>query len=314
MPGRVIVTGGTGFIGRELCARLLAAGFDVVVLSRRPEAVAGLLGGRVTGARWDGRSAYGWAHYVDGAHGIVNLAGAGIAAGRWNRTVKERIVRSRLDAGRAVSEAVERAAKKPRIVVQASAVGYYGDSGDDELVESTAPGAGFLADVAQRWERSTEQVRTLGVRHVVVRTALVLGRGGGLLPRVLLPFKLFIGGPMGSGTQWVSWIHRRDEAEAIRFLLERDDLDGAFNLAAPDSMRNADFFGALARAAGRPSWLPVPAFALRMLLGEMADELILPSQRVLPAGLLSAGFRFLYPDLASALREIFGGREPRSLL
>jgi uncharacterized protein (TIGR01777 family) len=306
MTDRVIVTGGTGFIGRELCALLSAAGFEVIVLSRRPGIVSRRLGDGVTGVNWDGKSAGGWADYADGAYGIVNLAGAGIATGRWNETVKDRILRSRLDAGRAVCEAVENAAVKPRVVVQASAIGFYGNRGEEELTESSPHGDGFLADVTRQWEHSTEWVRSFGVRHVVIRTGLVLGSGGGVLPRLLTPFKLFIGGPLGNGRQWMSWIHLRDEAAAIRFLVEREELDGAFNITAPDPVRNASFSGALGRAAGRPSWIRTPSLALRALMGEMANELILTSLRVIPARLLSAGFQFSYPDLEPALRDIFG--------
>ncbi len=305
MPDRVIVTGGTGFIGRELCARLIDAGFEVVVLTRRSVTVSRGLGDGVTAVEWDGRSARGWTDYADGAYGIVNLAGAGIAAARWNRAVKDRILWSRLDAGGAVCEAVERAAEKPRVVVQASAIGYYGSRGEEELTESSPHGAGFLADVARRWEDSTVRVRSFGVRHVVIRTGLVLGRGGGILPRILTPFRLLVGGPLGSGRQWMSWVHLRDEAAAIRFLVERDDLEGAFNITAANPVRNTSFSIALGRAAGKPSWLRAPSLALRALMGEMADELILTSQRVIPARLLSAGFRFTYPDLEPALRDIF---------
>jgi uncharacterized protein (TIGR01777 family) len=305
MAARIVITGGTGFIGRVLTGRLTAKGYEVVVLTRSPDRVAGSLGEGVIAARWDGKSAEGWAEHADGAYGIVNLAGANIASGKWTPGIKRRILESRLDAGKAVSDAVESAARKPRVVVQASAIGYYGDSGEDIVDESFSSGSGFLADVAGRWEETTSGVGAEVVRHIVIRTAVVLGRGG-FLSKVTPPFKMFVGGPLGGGRQWISWIHIADETGAICFLLEREDLSGAFNLAAPTPERNADFYRALGRVLGRPAWIRTPAFALRLALGEMADELILPSQRVLPRRLVEAGYRFEFPDLGSALSDVFG--------
>ncbi|UCF06412.1 MAG: TIGR01777 family oxidoreductase [bacterium] len=307
MAKRVIVTGGTGFIGRALCRRLVEKDYEVVVLSRNASHVKEILGETVRGVRWDGRSADGWSEYAEGAYGIVNLAGANIAAGRWTAGLKTRILESRLDAGRAVTGAVARASKKPRVLVQASATGYYGNRGEEVLTESSTGGTGFLADVAHHWERSTENVVAHGVRRVVVRTAVVVGRDGGLLGRILPPFQAFLGGPMGSGRQWFPWIHLADEVEAICFLLEHEDLHGPFNLAAPQQLRSRGFYGALGHAIGRPSWLRMPGSVLRLVLGEMADELILVSQKVIPERLLKNGFSFRFTEIGDAFGEIFGG-------
>ncbi len=303
MAKRIVVTGGTGFIGRALTKRLLERGYEVVVLSRNPARVPELFGGAARGGPWDGPSSERWLSFADGAFGIVNLAGDNIAGGRWNADKKRRILESRLEAGAAVLEAATRVSRKPAVVVQGSAVGYYGSRGDELLDELSARGAGFLSDVCASWEQSTAAVAALGVRHVVIRTAPVLGARGGFLDRVVPVFRRYLGGVIGTGTEWMSWIHLEDEAEAIVFLLERSDLGGVFNLSSPKAVRSRDFYRALARALHRPAALRIPRFALRALLGEVADELILAGQRVVPRRLLDAGFRFRYPELEAAFRQ-----------
>lgn len=306
MSQTVIISGATGFIGTVLVKKLVARNYHVVVLSRNPGKAAAFNSSQVKVVAWDGRSANGWGHYADGAYGIINLAGENIAAGRWTPARKTAILQSRLAAGRAIVEAVTLSARKPRVVIQASGIGYYGNRGDTVLDETSSAGTGFLSDVAIQWEKSTEPVEALGVRRAIIRTGIVLGRGGGFLSRVLLPFKLFMGGCMGSGRQWLSWVHMEDEVSAICFLLEQDAAQGAFNLSSPQPLNAKDFFAEVGRALGRPSWLPVPGFALRMLLGEMAEELILSGQRALPARLLEAGYAFHYPSARGALNNILG--------
>lgn len=307
MARRIVISGGTGFIGRALARILLGGGYEVVILSRNPSRAGASLGVGAALARYDPHDAGSWAEHADGAFGIVNLAGAGIASGRWTAAVKRRILESRLEAGRVVGEAVDRASAKPSVLVQASAVGYYGDRGEEELGESSGPGSGFLAGVARRWEESTLGVERLGVRRVVIRSAVVLGRGGGFLGRMVPVFRRYVGGPAGSGRQWISWIHIADEVRAIRFLLEHGDLSGPFNLAAPAPVRNGEFARELGRALHRPSRVRTPGFLLRLALGEMAEELILSGQRALPRRLIEAGFRFSYTGIGEAFREIFGG-------
>jgi uncharacterized protein (TIGR01777 family) len=304
MAMHVLITGGTGLIGRAVAAELVGSGHRVTVLSRRPGDAAreGLPAG-VQVARWDGRSTEGWVELADGADAIVNLAGASIGAGRWSAAQKEVIRRSRLEAGQAVTAAVQRAERKPRVVVQASGVGYYGPRGDEVVTEATPPGDDFLARVAVEWERSTAGVADLGVRHVVIRTGLVLSAEGGSLPRLVLPFRLFAGGPMGSGRQWYAWIHIADEAAAIRFLIEHESAQGPFNLTAPQPATNREFAAVLGRVMRRPSFFPAPAFALRAALGEMAD-LVLTGQRVVPERLQGLGFTFRFPTLEAALRDL----------
>jgi hypothetical protein len=303
---KVLITGGTGLIGSALSRELAAAGHEVVVLTRDP-ARAGALPPGVTAAGWDGRTAAGWGHLAAGAGGIVHLAGENIAAGRWTAERKRRIRDSRVRSGEAVMAAIRAAAPRPAVLLQASGVGYYGP-GDEPVDESAPPGGDFLARVCVDWEAATAEVEALGVRRAVLRTAVVLAREGGALPKMLLPFRLFAGGPVGSGRQQLSWIHLADETGAIRFLLERDDASGPFNLSAPEPVSNREFARTAGRVLGRPSVLPTPAPAMRLLLGEMADMLLI-GRRALPARLLALGYRFRFPALEGALQDLLG--EPR---
>jgi uncharacterized protein len=302
---RTIILGGTGFIGTALTRLLVSRGHEVVVPSRRPEKVASLLGvglphARIVGAPFDGKSGAGWADFITPDTAIVNLAGENIAAGRWTAEVKGRIEGSRLQAGAAVMDAIRRADAPPAVLVQASAVGYYGARGPEPVDENAAPGHNFLARVAVGWEASTQGAEELGVRRAVIRTSMVLGHGGAL-EKMLPPFRLGLGGPLGNGRQMVPFIHLDDEAGAIAFLLETPGLSGPFNLAAPQAVDSRGFAKALGKALGRPAFLPAPAFALKLLLGQMAEEVLLSGVNAIPARLLAAGYRFRHPSLAVAL-------------
>lgn len=299
---RVIITGGTGLIGRALVENLASDGHEVVVLSRAPERTTGLPAG-VRAERWDARTADGWVHLADGADAIVNLAGENLSAGRWTDEQKRRIRDSRLLAGQAVVQAVEQASRKPGVVIQASGIGYYGPRGDKEITEDAAPGRDWLAQVAVQWEDSTAAVEAMGVRRAVARTGVVLSTQGGALPRMMLPFRLFVGGPLGGGKQWFPWIHLQDEAAAIRFLIDTDAAAGPFNLAAPHPLTNAQFSRVLGQVMGRPAIIPAPAFALRVLFGEMAT-LLLDGQRGVPKRLLELGFQFRFTQAEAALRDL----------
>ncbi|MGQ9792895.1 MAG: TIGR01777 family oxidoreductase [Anaerolineae bacterium] len=300
---RVVITGGSGLIGRKLAAELAAAGYEVVVLSRRPQEVQEAVPAGARVAVWDGRSAEGWAALADGARAIVNLAGSNIAAGRWTPERKQSILQSRLSAGYAVVQAVQRAVYKPQVVVQASATGYYGPRGNEIVTEETAAGTDFLARVCEEWEHSSAPVAEMGVRHVVIRIGMVLSREGGAFPRLVTPFRFFIGGPLGDGRQWFPWIHNADVAGAIRYLIESDGASGAFNLVAPAPVTARDFARLLGRAMGRPAAMPVPAVVMRLLFGEMAT-ILLYGQRAIPQRLLELGFRFQYPQLEDALHAL----------
>ncbi len=299
---RTIITGGSGLIGRTLAAELAAAEHEVIILSRTPGRVSGLpAGARAVG--WDGRSAEGWQDLADGATAIVNLAGESIAAGRWTAARKQRIADSRHQAGAAVVQAVAGATTSPQVVIQASAVGYYGPRGDETITEDSAPGDDFLAQVCVPWETSTEEVERLGVRRAIIRTGIVLSRDGGALPQMMLPFRLFAGGPLGSGRQGFPWIHHADEVSAIRWLIEREDACGPFNLAAPETLTNAEFGRVLGRVMRRPAFMPTPGFALRLVLGELST-LLLDGQRQVPQRLLDHGFTFRFPTAEAALRDL----------
>jgi hypothetical protein len=307
MTNKVVIAGGSGFIGRRLCTELLEQGYSVVVLTRDPYRVAGGMDPRAKLIPWDGQTPQTWFQHVSGARALVNLAGENIAAAlRWTARKKEQLLASRLNAARAAAEAIDLAAEKPRVVVQASAIGFYGDRPDEIVDESSAAGKGFLAEVAGKWEAAAAAIQEQGVRTVIIRTGIVLGCSGGFLQRAVLPFRFFLGGHMGSGRQWISWIHLRDEAAAIRFLIERTDLFGPFNLTAPNPLTARDFFSLLGQVLQRPSWLPAPAWAVRLILGEMARELLLQGQRVMPRRLQAAGFEFAYPDCRAALEEALG--------
>jgi len=301
---RIVITGGTGLIGSAVAREMGSAGHEVVVLTRDP-AKTGPLPPNTRAVQWDGRTAGDWAKLLDGDTVIVHLAGDSVAAGRWTEEKKRRIRDSRVASGRAVLEAVRQAKAKPRALLQGSAVGYYGDVGDEVVSELHPPGDDFLARVCVEWEASTAEVAAMGVRRPVLRTGIVLSDQGGALPRMALPFRMLAGGPLGNGRQWLAWIHEVDEVGAIRFLIEREDVDGPFNLTAPEPLTNRDLSRALGEVLHRPSFAPAPGFALRLLLGEMADAL-LHGQRAVPRRLLDLGYVFRYPEALGALRSLLG--------
>jgi uncharacterized protein len=302
---RVLIAGGTGLIGRALTRSLVRDGHEVTVLTRRSSGRESASGANFVA--WDGRTGKGWAKALDGADSLVNLAGENIASGPWTRARRARILDSRLGAGQACLEAISRVERHPACLIQASAVGYYGDRGEVALTEDAAPGQGFLAGVAGRWEASTAEAETMGVRRVVLRTAVVLSGDDGALPRLLPAFRLGLGGPLGSGRQFFPWIHLADEVGAIRFLLERPEATGPYNLAAPEALTQADWAKALGRVLGRPARMRLPALAIRLALGEMGRELFLGSARVVPHRLLEAGYGFRFPTLEAALQDLLAG-------
>lgn len=300
---RVVVAGGTGFIGRALCAELLQAGHEVTVLTRNPSQAASRLPTGAKAVQWLSGSQDGLSEVLSGVDAVVNLAGESIAAQRWNDEFKQRLVSSRLDTTRAIVQGILQASPRPGVLVNASAVGIYGHRGEEELHEASPPGTGFLADLAVRWEQAAEQAREAGVRVVKLRIGIVLGEGGGALDKMLLPFRLFVGGPLGNGRQWFPWVHLLDVTGLTQHALLHEQLDGAVNVVAPGIVRMADFCKALGKVIGRPSWLPVPGFALRLAAGELGETLLW-SQRVVPQAALQAGYSFRYPQLEDALRSL----------
>ncbi|WP_419786158.1 TIGR01777 family oxidoreductase [Pseudodesulfovibrio sp.] len=299
---RAIIVGGTGFIGRNLVTELMGNGWEIVVLSRAPGRVAQLFDKGVIGMRSDNGD---WPDMLGPSCVVVNLVGDNIAAGRWTSKKKQRILNSRLEAGDRILRSIRLAEKAPAAVIQASAIGFYGPQGNDPVDEYSPSGTGFLADVCRQWEASTDSLDEMGIRRCIIRTGMVLGRGGAL-ERMLPPFRYFLGGPPGTGEQGVSWIHMADQVAAIRFLMEHPSARGPFNLTAPTPVNFSSFAETLGKLLHRPAKLKTPAFALRALFGEMADEILLAGQFALPARLAELGFTFQYPDLAPALRDVLG--------
>ena len=311
---RVLITGGTGFIGKLLSNDLAAEGHEVIVLSRSP-ALAGGLASNVRIEGWDAKTAQGWGHLADGADAIVNLAGASIAGEgflptRWTEARKQIILDSRLNAGKAVVEAIEQAENKPSVLIQMSAVGYYGSQPFDiDLTEDSPPGTDFMAQVPVQWEASTEAVEAMGVRRVITRSGVVLSFDEGALARMALPFRMFVGGPFGSGKQPFAWIHPADEIGAIKFLIRNAEAIGPVNVTAPNPLTNAQFSRALGRVMERPSLIPVPGFAFNMMFGEVSQA-VLEGQKVLPKRLEALGYAFQFPEAEAALRDLYGKGNP----
>lgn len=295
---KVVVAGGSGFLGGALRKALLADGHAVANLTRRttPHAADDIT--------WvpNGTAAGPWVQAIDGVDAVVNLAGEGIADARWSESRKRALVDSRLAATRSLVAAISRAAKPPSVFVSASGIGYYGPRGDELVTEATPAGGDFLANVCVQWEREAEQAASV-TRVAIVRTGMVLHPDGGALGKMLLPFQVGVGGPIGTGTQWTPWIHRADWVDLVRWMIAESAARGAFNGSAPEPVRNAEFTRALGRALRRPAFMPVPAFALRVLFGEMA-EILLTGQRAVPARATETGFRFRFQKIDDALAHL----------
>lgn len=300
----IVIAGGTGFIGRALADAVLARGGKVSILTREPEAVSRRWGGKAAGVHWDGKSSNDWGKSLDGADAVVNLAGANVAAGRWTPERKLALINSRVHSTRALVAAISQAARRPKTFVSASAVGYYGEAPAGECAENAPQGRDFLAALCGQWEREALAAEPLGVRVVLPRMGVVLGRDGGALAKMETPFKLGLGGRLGGGVQPFPWIHREDAVQALLFAVETPSVAGPVNLAAPAKTSNAAFSSALGRALRRPAVLPAPAFALKLALGEMAG-MLLGGQSAPPKKLADAGFRFRYPDVDGALAALY---------
>jgi uncharacterized protein len=298
---RILLAGGAGMIGTALANSLLADNHQVWILSRNP--LKARLPEGATAVGWNGWNTMGWMDIFSQMDAVVNLAGESLSHWPWTRQSKQRLWDSRVQAGKALSQAFQAASPRPKVLIQASGVNFYGPHGVEPVTEADAAGKDFLADLCQDWEASTQPAEKLGVRRVIVRTAPVLAARQGLLPLMLLPVRLFAGGPLGSGWQGFAWIHLTDEVAAIRFLLENPAASGPFNLTAPEPVSNAEFYRAAARLLRRPYWLRVPAFALRLALGGMAT-LVLNGLYLHPSRLQELGFAFRFATLESALRNL----------
>jgi uncharacterized protein len=299
---KILVTGSTGLVGTALTGALLREGHTVCRLVRPESAASVLRSGEIT-VKWNPATGE-IEENAAGADAVVNLAGASIASGRWNAARKAQLRSSRVDATRQLVGALGRLNPSPKVLVSAAATGYYGNRGEEVLTEASAPGDDFLAGLARDWEAEAARAEALGMRVARLRFGVILAKRGGALPQMMLPFRLGAGGRIGSGRQWMSWLTLDDAVAMIRFALENEAARGALNAMAPQAVRNAEFTRALAKALHRPAIFPAPAFALRLALGEMADALLLSSQRAVPQKLQQLGYRFVHPELAGALEEV----------
>ena len=299
----IVVTGGTGFIGRALCRSLVRQGMSVTVLSRNPLQAKAGLDSAIKVVEWDGMTSGMWETELASATAVINLAGAPIAEGRWTKKRKWLIVDSRVNATRLLAQAISRLTNKPRVLISASGVGYYGTSKDIRFDERNGAGADFMARLCVAWEEAALAAQSAGVRVVCLRIGMVLERDGGALAKMLPPFRAFVGGPIAPGTQWVSWIHRADLIGLIEWALKNEKLSGPVNAVAPGAVTMKEFCRTLGRVLNRPSWLPVPGFALRLAFGELASFMT-TGQRVIPKVALDGGYQFRYPQLTSALQAI----------
>jgi len=295
---RLVVTGGTGFIGAALCARLLQQGHALTLFTRGAPRAANT--GTKQWVHWTPGTLREWDAALDGADGVINLAGEPIAEKKWTDTQRRRIEKSRIDATHALVQACAKAKQKPKFLISASAIGYYGPCGDEIITEEAPSADDFLGRLCRAWEAEAMKAEELGMRVVRLRIGIVLGVRGGALAKMVQPFKYFVGGPLGSGQQWMSWIHVEDVVGLIARLVEDPQIDGPVNATAPNPVRNRDFCASLGRVMGRPSWAPVPGFVLRLALGDMA-EMLLTGQRVIPAAANRFGYQFRYRDLEPAL-------------
>jgi uncharacterized protein len=303
---KILITGATGLIGRSVCKSLIDNGHQVVVLSRRPPAAIGLAG--VVAFRWEPEAESPPAASWEGVEAVIHLAGEPVASARWTEEQKRRIRDSRVKGSRNLVAGMRATPNPPKILVSASAVGFYGDRGDEILDESSDPGSGFLSEVCIDWEAEAARARELGVRVAFVRIGVALSPAGGALAKMLLPFKLGLGGRLGDGRQWFPWIHIEDVAGIFLHALMSPAVDGPINGVAPGIVTNEEFTRELAAALNRPVFFPVPEFALRILMGEMA-EVVTTSQRAVPQVALDTGYRFKYPNLRPALESLLKTRK-----
>ncbi len=302
---RVFITGGTGLIGREIVNALLKRGDTPVVLTRNPSSAQALSSQGVQLVEGDPQQSAPWMQQVDGCQGVINLVGESVFGSRWNAEQKRKIRDSRILSTKHLVQAMVEADTPPGALSSASAIGYYGNVPEAELTEESPPGDDFLAQVCQEWEQAAQRAADQGIRTAMVRIGVVLSQEGGALKQMLTPFKLGLGGPIGAGKQWMSWIHIHDIAGAFIAALDHADAQGPINGTAPHPVRNKEFSKSLAKALHRPCLFPVPPLMLRVMFGEAA-EVITGSQRVLPTRLQQLGFTFQHPNCLEAMQSIFG--------
>jgi uncharacterized protein (TIGR01777 family) len=300
---KLVIAGATGLIGQLLTRSLIEGGHKITALRRSTSVGQTNVHPSLEFAAWDGKTAGNWSRHIDGADAVINLSGQSLASGRWTEARKQQLLASRIDPTTAIVEAIRAAKVKPSSLLNASAVGYYGHVPEGVVTEDHSSGEDFMGRLCSNWEAAANAAGNLGVRVILLRSSIVLDPQGGALQRMLLPYRMFVGGPLGSGNQWLPWIHREDEVRAIQFALEQTILSGPLNLVAPEPARMQEFSKALGKVLRRPSGFRVPAYVLRAILGEMAD-VVLSGQRAVPQKLTEAGFEFRFPMLEEALANL----------
>ncbi|MEL1136585.1 TIGR01777 family oxidoreductase [Desulfitobacterium sp. THU1] len=301
----VLIFGGTGFLGRKLTKELLSSGYKVSVISRKRQ-ISADKDSDVDLIEWDYKSPLSSINNVKEYEVVINFAGESIGNRRWSNSVKQEILKSRINTTRSIVNAINDGTMSPKVLINASAVGYYGFRQDEKITESEGPGQDFLAEVCQKWEAEAYKVKNDFTRVVTIRTGVVLGSQGALT-RMVMPFKFYVGGPLGKGTQWLPWIHVEDHIRMVRFIIEHEEITGPVNGTSPAPVRMKDFSTILGEVLKKPSWFPVPEFILKIALGQMS-EMLLNGQRAIPQKISDIGFEFKFPDLRSALEEALGNR------
>lgn len=304
MKKTITIIGASGFLGKPLCRFFLEQGYHVKGFTRDPFNYIKLKNMNVEPIPWDGQNLNGWEKHLEETDTIINLAGESIGTSYWTKKKKNHILSSRQNTGKLISRALHQIEKKPNLFIQVSAVGFYKTDSDEEMNEQSPKGDGFLPDVVTQWESSTSDIEKIGIKRIICRLGIVLGKNGGALKQMILPFKLFIGGRLGTGKQWISWIHIEDMIHSMDFLMNKPDCEGVYNFTSPFPIRNYEFAKTLGKIMKRPSFLPTPSFIIKLLMGEMGTSLLLKGQRVLPLNLTKEGFIFQYPHLENAIAEI----------
>ena len=302
----VLIFGGTGFVGRNLTRELLENRYQVYIVTRNPQKTANCLGNEIQVIEWDNISPLSSIKKLEQIDVVINLAGESIGNRRWTNSVKEEIIVSRIRTTDAIVTAINNGTIQPRVLINASAVGYYGPREDEEITESEEVGQDFLAQVCRDWENEAYKVQSNFTRVVTIRIGVVLGKEGAL-NRMAMPFKFYIGGPLGKGNQWLSWIHIQDLSSMVRFIIEHQELTGPINAVSPNPVRMRDFSKILGKVLNRPSWLPVPEILLKIALGQMA-EMLLHGQRAVPMKILNANFEYRFSNLKAALENALGNQ------
>lgn len=299
---KLLIAGGSGFIGKELTKELINQGHEIILLTRNPSKSKDLNTEKLRAVEWNGKDMGNWSKHVNEVDGIINLCGESIAE-KWTKEYKERLLSSRLNSTKAIINSIEAAKVKPKVLINASAVGYYGNVENDEVTEDYKKGTGFLPELCSKWEDAASEASVYGVRVVKLRIGIVLEKNGGALLKMIPPFLIFAGGPLGSGKQWFPWIHRDDVVKSIIFCLENQNLSGPVNITAPEVITMKNFCSSLGKTLNRPSWAPVPGFVLKIILGEMAG-MLLTGQKAIPKKLEEFNYKFKFRNIDAALKDI----------